>query len=104
MSFGIYVGALVRDLTNTPESSGLSPEERKAKDIERLRFASSEAQSIKCADLISNISTIVQRAPEVAKSYVPARRAVMDPLTRAKSDLWIRAQKVILEAEKAIER
>jgi hypothetical protein len=92
----------VRDLTNTPESSGLSPEERTAKDIERLRFASSEAQSIKCADLISNISTIVQRAPDRAKNYVPARRKVLDVLTRAKPDILAKARKVMADAERAL--
>lgn len=100
--FGIYVGALVRDLTNTPELSSLSPEERKAKDIEQLRFASSEAQSIKCADLISNISTIVERAPDKAKSYVPAHRKVLDVLTRAKPELLAKAQQVMALAEQAL--
>jgi hypothetical protein len=47
--FGVYVGALERDLTNTPESAGLSAEERKAKDLQRPRHAASEAQSIRCA-------------------------------------------------------
>lgn len=96
--FGIFVGSMVRDLTNTPGASGLSKPERKAKDIERLRYASAEAQSIKCCDIISNVSTVIERAPMFAVTYVPEKWEVLKVLTRAKPAILERADEVMREA------
>ena len=85
--FGAEVAMIVLDLTDTPAGKGLNREERKAMDAYRLSRASGDAQSIKCADLISNTSSIVQHDPGFArmtwrypKCYEACRRA------EAKSD------------------
>lgn len=59
--FGKQVADLVRELTDAPASAG-SREERKVLDLARIVAASADAQSIKCADLISNTSTIARRS------------------------------------------
>jgi (p)ppGpp synthase/HD superfamily hydrolase len=57
--------------------------ERKA--ASRLRLASAPAwvQTIKCADLISNTSSIVMHDPKFAVTYLEEKRLLLDVLTKA---------------------
>lgn len=60
---------------------------RKAASRARLAAAPSWVQTIKCADLISNTSSIVRHDPEFAKVYLEEKRLLLDVLTKADPQL-----------------
>jgi guanosine-3',5'-bis(diphosphate) 3'-pyrophosphohydrolase len=57
--------------------------ERKAASRERLAAAWPLVQTIKCADLISNTSSIVQHDPKFAVIYLEEKRLLLDAMTKA---------------------
>lgn len=57
--------------------------ERKALSRARLSVADGWIQTIKCADLISNTSSIVMHDPKFSKVYLGEKRQLLDVLTRA---------------------
>lgn len=57
--------------------------ERKAASRERLADAPAWVQNIKCADLISNTSSIVEHDPKFAIVYLQEKRLLLDVLTKA---------------------
>jgi guanosine-3',5'-bis(diphosphate) 3'-pyrophosphohydrolase len=56
---------------------------RKAASRERLSRAWDWVQTIKCADLISNTSSIVMHDPKFAEVYLEEKRLLLDALTQA---------------------
>lgn len=69
--------------------------ERKAASRVRLAAAPDWVQSIKCADLISNTSSIVKHDPEFAVVYLEEKRLLLDVLTRADLRLMTMAREQI---------
>jgi GTP diphosphokinase / guanosine-3',5'-bis(diphosphate) 3'-diphosphatase len=71
---------------------------RKEASRARLATAPGWVQSIKCADLISNTSSIVQHDPEFAKVYLAEKQLLLTVLTKAHPGLhamaWAMAQGV----------
>jgi (p)ppGpp synthase/HD superfamily hydrolase len=61
--------------------------ERKAASRDRLAAAPAWVQTIKCADLISNTSSIVKHDPKFAVTYLEEKRLLLDVLTKADSRL-----------------
>jgi (p)ppGpp synthase/HD superfamily hydrolase len=57
--------------------------ERKAASRARLANAPAWVQTIKCADLISNTSSIVKHDPKFAVTYLEEKRLLLDVLTKA---------------------
>lgn len=57
--------------------------ERKAAGRKRLADAPGWVQTIKCADLISNTSSIVRHDPKFAVTYLEEKRLLLDVLTKA---------------------
>lgn len=57
--------------------------ERKAASRERLAGAWDWVQTIKCADLISNTSSIVMHDPKFAVTYLEEKRLLLDVMTKA---------------------
>lgn len=57
--------------------------ERKRLSRERLAQAPSWVQTIKCADLISNTSSIVKHDPKFAVTYLAEKRALLDVMDKA---------------------
>jgi (p)ppGpp synthase/HD superfamily hydrolase len=57
--------------------------ERKAASRARLAAAPGWVQTIKCADLISNTSSIVMHDPKFAAVYLEEKRLLLDVLTKA---------------------
>ena len=57
--------------------------ERKASSRARLAEAWPFVQTIKCADLISNTSSIVMHDPKFAVTYLEEKRLLLDVLTKA---------------------
>jgi (p)ppGpp synthase/HD superfamily hydrolase len=99
--FGREVADIVKDLTDEPATSG-TRKQRKTIDLTRLENASSEAQSIKCADMISNTSSIVRHDKSFAYTYLPEKRRALTVMTRANPELLALAWERLIEAEKAI--
>lgn len=61
---------------------------RKRLSRERLASAPGWVQTIKCADLISNTSSIVKHDPEFAKAYLEEKRLLLEVMTKADRRLW----------------
>lgn len=57
--------------------------ERKAAGRARLAAAPGWVQTIKCADLISNTSSIVKHDPKFAVTYLEEKRLLLDAMTKA---------------------
>lgn len=57
--------------------------ERKAASRDRLSAADGWIQTIKCADLISNTSSIVMHDPDFAKVYLREKRELLAVMTKA---------------------
>ena len=68
--------------------------ERKAVSRARLEAAASWIQTIKCADIISNVSTIRQLDPDFATTYLAEKRALLAVLTKADRRLWTMANEL----------
>jgi (p)ppGpp synthase/HD superfamily hydrolase len=102
VEFGKEIADIVRDLTDTPPQKGLDREARKKIDLARLEAAGPEAQSIKCADLISNTSSIVKHDPNFARTYLPEKRAVLVVLSKANGGLAAYAWATLIKAEQEV--
>lgn len=77
--FGLLVFTMVVDLTNVQRSLG-NRTTRKALDRVRLSAASSETQSVKLADLISNTRSIREHDPKFWPVYRAEALALLDVL------------------------
>lgn len=84
--FGFMVAVGVSGLTD--KETGANRAERKAKGRDRLAKCSSWIQTIKCADLISNTSSIVKHDPKFAAVYLQEKRDLLAVLTKADRRLW----------------
>lgn len=69
--------------------------ERKAASRERLSSAPGWVQTIKCADMISNTSSIVKHDPKFAKVYLEEKRLLLDVLTGADPRLLAMAREQV---------
>lgn len=65
---------------------------RKAASRERLSRAPGWVQTIKCADLISNTSSIVANDPKFAVTYLAEKRLLLSVMSKASPQLWCMAQ------------
>lgn len=102
-AFGREIADIVLELTDTPsEPGGPKRKQRKEIDRQRLAKASADAQTIKCADLISNTSSIVKHDPSFAQAYLPEKRAALTVMTRANADLLRMAWERLREAEERL--
>ena len=97
--FGAEVEDLVFWLTDPPTiKGGPNRAERKRMTRDRYSIAPAEAQTVKCADIISNTSSIVQHDPDFAKVYLSEVGALLDVLDRADPTLLARARAVVSQA------
>lgn len=78
--FGVVVSAGVSALSDMEQGNRA---ERKAASRIRLAAVPGWVQSIKCADLISNTSSIVMHDPKFAVTYLEEKRLLLDALTKA---------------------
>lgn len=78
--FGIAVAIGVSGLSDVEQGNRA---ERKAASRVRLAACSGWIQTIKCADLISNTSSIMQHDPKFAAVYLEEKRLLLDVMTKA---------------------
>jgi hypothetical protein len=98
--FGLRVCGLVREVTDFSKPSDGNRANRKRIDREHLATACDDAQSLKCADLISNTVSIVEHDPRFAKIYLAEKRELLGVLTRADRNLLRRACEVLESGER----
>lgn len=79
--FGPDVARLVQQVTNPPGENFTGR-------LIRLGSADWQAQAIKCADIVSNCTTLPALAPEWAMTYLPKKAREVGVLTRAPVALW----------------
>ena len=83
-------------LTDPPTvKGGPNRAERKRMTRERYAIAPAEAQTVKCADIISNTVSIVEHDPDFAVVYLSEVRALLDALDRADPTLLARAKAIV---------
>lgn len=78
--FGMRVALGVSGLSDVEKGNRA---ERKALSRQRLALCAGWIQTIKCADLISNTSSIVERDPKFAVTYLEEKRLLLEVLTKA---------------------
>ena len=83
-NFGSTIAAMVSGLSDLETGNRA---ERKAASRARLAACSGRVQTIKCADLISNTSSIVMHDPKFAVTYLEEKRLLLEVLTKADPDL-----------------
>lgn len=88
--FGPRVARLVEGLTDIARPEDGDRAARKRIDRERLALEEAAVQTIKLADMISNLSTIAARDPGYARVYMAEKRALLAVLTRG--DAGLRAE------------
>jgi (p)ppGpp synthase/HD superfamily hydrolase len=79
--FGYFVADNVTRLSDMETEGNRAA--RKAASRERLAKSPGFVQTIKCADLISNTSSIVMHDPKFAVTYLEEKRLLLDVLTKA---------------------
>lgn len=79
-AFGLYVADGVFALSDLETGNRAT---RKEASRKRLAMAEGWVQTIKCADLISNTSSIVLHDPDFAIIYLEEKRLLLDVLTKA---------------------
>jgi guanosine-3',5'-bis(diphosphate) 3'-pyrophosphohydrolase len=82
--FGVHVAIGVSGLSDMETGNRA---ERKQLSRDRLESCSGWIQTIKCADLISNTSSIVMHDPKFAVTYLEEKRLLLDVMTKADSHL-----------------
>jgi len=91
------VASLVDDLSDHEKGSG-NRKARKAAERERIAGADWETQTVRVADIISNVRTIAQRNPVFARVYVPEKAALLAVLTKADPTLLAMARETVAAA------
>ena len=96
--FGTDVADLVDDLTNVAKPEDGNRAARKALNCEHTAKASARAKTIKLADLIDNVPSIVTHDPEFAKTYVEEKTRQLAVLTEGNIVLYRLAELIIISS------
>ncbi len=102
--FGNSVYHLVEMLTDVSRPEDGNRRTRKALDLEHTKLASSEAKSIKLADLIDNAESIVDNDPGFAVVWLREKRALLEVLEDGDPGLYAEAVRVYEECERKLNK
>lgn len=102
--FGLDVANLVDEVSKRPMPDARSRRERAELEAQRLAGVSARGKTLKCADVDTNISSIVERAPDFARIYVPEKRLLLPSLAGAHPELLARLEVTISTAEQQLQR
>lgn len=94
-NFGNHVADLVGWLTNVATAEDGNRAIRKAINRAHSIAAPAEAQTIKVADIISNVRSIAEHDKDFAKVYLPEKQLLLDGLTKADATLRAHAYEVV---------
>jgi (p)ppGpp synthase/HD superfamily hydrolase len=93
--FGNKIASLVEMLTDVSKPEDGNRKLRKQLDLQHTALASPEAKTIKLADLISNIPSIIEHDKNFAKVYVSEKRELIKVLTTGNPKLYQRVLAII---------
>lgn len=102
--FGGRVMQLVSEVTNISKKSDGSRKERKQIDRNFLAKASGDAQTIKLADIMDNIVSIVSHDPKFAKLYLNEKAQLLYVLTKGNMQLQTKAKDLVAEGQYQLEQ
>lgn len=105
--FGKEVAGLVHELTDEfmKESyPGLNRKKRKKREVERQSQMSSQAKTIKLADVIDNTRDIIKNDRDFAVKYVPEMMALVEALQGGNFKLMMQACYEVYTAKLALEK
>lgn len=94
--FGTRVADLVNWVTTIKYPSE-NRRERKERELDRLAAAPGEAHTIKLADIIDNVPSILEHDPKFAKVFMAEKLALLGVLTRGNVVLRVRAAELIMD-------
>lgn len=86
--FGPYVCSLVQQLTDVSKPEDGNRAARKALDHAHSQKACAFAQLVKCADIYSNVKSIVHHDPQFGQTYVEEKLDQLRHLQKAYKPLW----------------
>lgn len=101
--FGPDVRRLVQMLTPISKESDGSRAQRKQIDRNYLSHASPDAMTIKLADMIDNVSSVVERDPKFARVYLPEKLADLQVLVEGDARLFEMARLTIERAMSSLQ-
>jgi len=87
LEFGDNVAELVNWLTDVSRPSDGNRAVRKAIDREHTAQSPAEAQTVKFADIIDNVSSIVKYDPSFAKVYLEEKKLLIDVMVTGDQSL-----------------
>lgn len=93
--FGKDVSKLVENLTDISKPTDGNRATRKELDRLHLSKADPRAKTVKLADMISNGKSIMKHDKEFAAVYLKEMQALIEVLTDAHPDLYLKARKMI---------
>lgn len=93
--FGRYIYAWIESLTDISKPKDGTRAERKAIDRAHTALALPSAKTIKLADMIDNISSIVEYDPKFAVTYMAEKRALLEVLKEGNSNLFMHAKLLV---------
>ncbi|EIC85639.1 HD domain-containing protein [Serratia sp. M24T3] len=93
--FGSQVAELVGMLTNVSVNCAGNRIEKKNLDRYHSAKASADAKTIKLADLIDNLRSLVTHDPDFAKTYLIEKRLLLAVLKEGDPTLWRQAEHII---------
>ena len=101
--FGRGIASLVDDLTNISKKSDGSRDFRVALDRKHSAQASPRAKTVKLADVIDNLTGIVEADPEFAKRYVRENELLITVLKQGDSVLHRKASRLIVDCKNLLD-
>ena len=96
--FGETISKLVDDLTDISIPSDGNRKFRRAKDLEHTKNASPSAKTVKLADIIHNVGSIVEGDPGFAPIYLREKLDQLEVLKEGDSGLYAEAYRVVHES------
>lgn len=94
--FGFKVAEMVEMLTDVSKPSDGNRAMRKAIDRDHTAKASTQAKTIKLADLIDNSRSITAHDPSFAKVYLAEKALLLEVLREGDATLWEMAHGMLL--------
>ena len=101
--FGTRVASLVQEVTDVAKKEDGNRKERHIINLKHLSECSKEAASIKCADIISNVTDIVKLDENFAETYVPEKFEQLALIKHADPVIWEAAHNAVLKALKDLD-
>ncbi len=102
--FGAEVSRLVTEVTDVSRPEDGPRAVRKALDRAHMARGSVEAKTLKLADVIDNVRTIVQHDRRFARKYLPEKRLLLDEALReGNAELWAEADRLVQDGLRLLE-